>query len=816
MHRLTSNSGVMSGGAHVGGDELATLLRSARTVQRRLRVFSASRGSRRFRRASDVLVFVLSLLLLLALVVAYPPARFEQSLSAFVDSTPGWLDPLWRVAYDLLAIWAVALAATAIVRWRIVAVLQALGSVLVAVVVAVVAARLAVGEWPDAEVVLGLRAEDSGLPVVRVALCASVILAMAPHVVRPLEVAGRWILFVGLVAATVVEPPTPGASLAALAIALVAATSIRLAFGTSAGHPETSDVIASLRELGVPVATLEAAARQPAGVFVADGEDVDGRALVVKVYGRDAYDTQLVNKLWRTAWYQGDGPRLRLSRIEAVEHEALVTLLARQAGVATAQVVTAGESAGDALLVLRDESRPFAELEPSTVDDRLLAGAWAAVERLGAAGIAHQHIDARSLVVRDGEVGLADFERGTLAPRAEQLLTDRAQLLAATAALAGAERAIRGAVGGLGREGLVALLPYLQPAAFRSSLQRSLEAAEIETEELRRAAAAAVGVEQPELVKLRRVTWWSLVQAALLVLATTTIVGAISGLDFEELRSSLADASWGWIALAFVVAQLPRTTQAISTLGSVPAALPFFPVYVMQLATGYMNLALPSNLARMAVNIRFFQRQGVPPGTAVAAGAIDSFASTAIQAVLLVLLLAFSGASLSLGLETPSGDSVRLLLLLAAVAGAAVATVVLVGRLRRAIVDRVRRWWPEIRSALVGLRAPHKLAQVVGGSFATELLFAIALGLFANALGYDIGLADLLVINISVSLLASFVPIPGGIGVAEFGLTVGLVAAGMTEEAAFAAVLLYRGATFYIPPVWGFLAMRWLRRNALL
>ena len=70
--------------------------------------------------------------------------------------------------------------------------------------------------------------------------------------------------------------------------------------------------------------------------------------------------------------------------------------------------------------------------------------------------------------------------------------------------------------------------------------------------------------------------------------------------------------------------------------------------------------------------------------------------------------------------------------------------------------------------------------------------------------------------NISVSLLGSFVPIPGNIGVAELGLTVGLVAAGMTEEAALAAVLLYRAATFYVPPLWGFFAMRSLQRNGLL
>jgi uncharacterized protein (TIRG00374 family) len=61
--------------------------------------------------------------------------------------------------------------------------------------------------------------------------------------------------------------------------------------------------------------------------------------------------------------------------------------------------------------------------------------------------------------------------------------------------------------------------------------------------------------------------------------------------------------------------------------------------------------------------------------------------------------------------------------------------------------------------------------------------------------------------------LAGLIPIPGGIGVTEGGLTYGLVAAGMDQEAAFAAVILYRIATFYVPPTWGYFALRWLERN---
>jgi uncharacterized membrane protein YbhN (UPF0104 family) len=141
---------------------------------------------------------------------------------------------------------------------------------------------------------------------------------------------------------------------------------------------------------------------------------------------------------------------------------------------------------------------------------------------------------------------------------------------------------------------------------------------------------------------------------------------------------------------------------------------------------------------------------------------------------------------------------------------------VVIRRIRVAIADRVRRWWPDVRTSLAALRKSHKLALLLFGNLATELLFATALGLFARSLGFHANLAELLVINMSVSLLASFIPVPGGVGVAEFGLTVGLTSAGMDAEAAISAVLLYRIATFYLPPAWGFPALLWLQRNRYL
>jgi uncharacterized protein (TIRG00374 family) len=562
---------------------------------------------------------------------------------------------------------------------------------------------------------------------------------------------------------------------------------------------------------------LEPEERQTAGVERVRAGDAEGRPLLVKVYGRDAADNQRVARIWRAAMYRSPGPAVGASRLHAAEHEALVTLLARDAGIPTRDVVTAASSASDdAVLVLRGDATPIAEIERERVDDALLREAWLALGRLDGAKIAHQQLDGESVVLVGGHVGFVDFGGATVAPNEEQLATDRAQLLVLTAALANEGRAIDAAVDTLGAESVAALLPFLQTAALRPSLRRAVKTAGVDVDALRKRAAETIGVEPPDLVKLRRVSPWSVVQMALLALAAYTIVDAAEGVEWHEVRDSVSDASWEWIAAAFVVAQLPRVTQALATMGSVPAQLPFGPVYGMQLATGYMNVALPSNLARMAVNIRFFQRQGLSAPTAVASGAIDSFASTVAQAALLAVLLVFSESSVAIDLPFPSGGSETLLWIVAGIAVAAVVALAAIARVRRAITGRVRAWWPDVRATLGALRTSHKLALLVLGSLATEVLFAVALGLFAQAFGYDVSLAELLLINVGVALVGTIVPIPGNVGVAEFGLTVGLTSAGMSPESAVAAVLLYRISTYYLPPLWGFFALQWLQRNRYL
>ena len=90
---------------------------------------------------------------------------------------------------------------------------------------------------------------------------------------------------------------------------------------------------------------------------------------------------------------------------------------------------------------------------------------------------------------------------------------------------------------------------------------------------------------------------------------------------------------------------------------------------------------------------------------------------------------------------------------------------------------------------------------------------AIALGATCLAYGLHLNLAQLVFINSSAAILSSVIPSPGGIGPAEAALAAGLIAMGVDESTAFAVAITQRLCTFYLPPIWGYLSLRWLGRH---
>lgn len=811
---------------------------AADRIRRGFQLFAHVGDQPRARRATDVMLLVVSMVgVVLVGMIAVPEPGFSRAVTDFLRALPDALVGIWQVVVDLPVIWALIVLGATFVRGR-----KKIGrDMMLAIVVGIAAwlllARIVNGSWPVISRVFDDARPPAVFPSARLAIASALIITASPHLVRPARRIGSALIAIGAVAAVALESASVTGVVAAVLAGAGAAAFVHLAVGSSAGRPSLDVVRTALGDMNVEITALGAASRQRAGHFAVDAKGADGEALVVRLYGRDAHDSALLTTVWRTIWLRQPGSPVGFGRLRQVEHEGLLTLLAAQAGVATDSVVTAGAtSTGDAVLVLRRAGTPLVEPDrfasaasPGSATDDARAGSvfgddetrrlrelWQLVGDLHANGIAHGQLDEDHLVMVDGRLGLIDFQAAAVSPTAAQLRADEAQMFVSTLALCDRERAIAALLEYRSADQIEGVLPYLQPTALTANQRRMLKFLDIDLDELRSDVAAAAGVEAPDLVQLRRFSVGSVLRIALPALAVVILISALAGFDFAAFGDSLQEAVVWLVVIGFVVAQLPRVAQAVSTLGASPIPLPLGPVYALQLAISYVNLAVPTAAARIAVNVRFFQRQGVSPSAAVATGALDGVSGFIVQTILLGSLLLFSGLSLDVDVGGPASAAARVVGIVAVIVAVAMIVIVVIPRLRRFVFAAVRRTATEAFGVLRGLRSPRRLAMLFGGNLLAELLFAFALGLLVQAFGYSLPLHELLFINMTVSLLSGLVPVPGGIGVTEGGLIFGLTSFGVPQEAAFAAVILYRLATFYTPPTWGFFTLRWLERRRYL
>ena len=186
----------------------------------------------------------------------------------------------------------------------------------------------------------------------------------------------------------------------------------------------------------------------------------------------------------------------------------------------------------------------------------------------------------------------------------------------------------------LGDDALAATVPYLQEAALPRGIRNVLEDQHVDLDDVRDSLSSTLGVEQQPLVKLRRVSLGSVLNLALLALAAYTMIALIGGVDLNTFIEEVRDASWPWLLWGLIIAQLARVPNAVSTIGAVRRPVPLGPLVLLQFAICYINLAIPASAARVAVNVRFLQRFGIPATAAMSAGAIDSVSGFIVQIVL--------------------------------------------------------------------------------------------------------------------------------------------------------------------------------------
>jgi uncharacterized membrane protein YbhN (UPF0104 family) len=671
-----------------------------------------------------------------------------------------------------------------------------------------------------------IRGFDLSFPVLRIALFLAVATAALPYLARGLQRLTE--IFIALVAlATAVGGHgLPLNVLGSMAIGWGVTAGVRLMFGSPLGLPSADDVQLLLAELGIRSSHVHAAARQVWGVAKYEATEISPgdspRRIGISVYGRDAADARFLTKAGRFLLYRDSGPSLTLTRLQQVEREAFVTLRAGQLGVAVPELAGAGTAgpSSDALLVSRlPAGTTLAGTDGADISDATLDDIYRQLLTLRRARIAHGAVSGDTLLVDPAAetAVLADFRNATTTASLDQLDRDMAGAIAATAVAVGADRAAASAARSLDAEVLAGALRHLQKPALDPALGRSLRGKRGMLEDVRNRAAQAKSIDVPKLVEPRRVSWPTLIMVIGTLIGGWALVGVL--IDVSKSFDTVIGADWLWVIIALLLAQLAYVASAVEAVGSVAGPLPLGRAVAVEVANAFSGLA-GGTAAVFATRVRFFQKQGYDASVALSSGAIMTAGNWIAITVLFLVSLPFAWGSIHLEATPQSGGDSKLVWIILAVV---VVVAVLIGlalavpRLRKLAADKMR---PKVRDIWGNLtqvaRSPRKLALLLGGTFAGELLIAMALSVSLRAFGDHLRLPILIVVITLAGILGGIAPSPGGMGVVEAGLILGLTAAGVAEADATAAVFIQRLFTSYLPPIWGWASLVWMRKREYL
>ncbi len=795
----------------VGGDAATNTARArTRHGPRTHRAFGRADERPYRRRPTDVVRLVVAVVLLVASArhvgAAHP---VERDLARFFGDLPSGLEGVFRSLLALGTLWGVILvtvAALLLRRLRLALALAGAGVLAwgAARLVAFLVAGDSVGDAVRATVD---NSHAARYPTVHLAVLGAVLLAASPFLSRPLRRMGTLLLTLLVLGALYREIGTPNAVFAGLLIAWGSAAVMHLIVGSPAGRPTTRQVAAALEQLGVPNVGAELAPDQAVGFTRMVANTADGERLPVRVYGRDAAESRLAAKLWRTIAYKDSGPTLTFTRLQQVEHEALCMLRARDAGVRVPDLVAVGV-AGPSAAVLVTRAPEFTPLLDESVGREQLRDAWAALVTLRGARVAHGALDGAHLGVTADEnngrdVLVHDFSVASVSASQMRLDTDTAQLLVTTALATDATSAVGIALDVAGAEVVDASLPLLAKPALTPPQRRALRDHKELLDDLKHEIAERTGHAAAKPIELRRVKPLNIVMFVAFAFALWVILAQVGSLS--ELWATLKTAQLPWATLGFVASTSTAVAFASVTLGSVPDAIPLVPATMLQMAISFANMVAATSVSSTVMNIRFLQKQGVEVGVATSSGVLAGISGTVAQFTLFIGSALVVGEDIRLdAIGGPDKEQGRLILIVVAVGAVLLGITLSFSKLRRALREKV---WPQITAALKNfwgiVTTPRQLVLVLGGSFAAQLLYCICLACCVLAYGSSLPFIEIVFVNASAAFLANLTPVPGGMGIQEAALIAGLSAFGVPPEIATAAVITHRLFTTYLPPIWG-------------
>ncbi|GAA1103296.1 lysylphosphatidylglycerol synthase transmembrane domain-containing protein [Nocardiopsis metallicus] len=621
-------------------------------------------------------------------------------------------------------------------------------------------------------------------------------------------------------------------------VGLTCAALARYAISTSVPPPATGRMHAELHRFGLTAdrITLVGTNQEGDPLYLADL--ADGRQIELSVLDSEnsrAFWQRLLDLLLLRGPV---APRMLYGARRRAEHAALMSSVARDAGVDVPRVLALGELTPGTVLLVRERSevRGLATLDPAEITDTLIDGLWHQLGLLHRRRVAHGDLNGSTVGVlarvrtpanstANGTAGSADsgtddaalgaaaltgVDRGAVAAPQLRTLLDTAAMITLLALRVGPDRAVASAVRALGVPATAAVLPLLQPPGLPHGLRAELRRSDRKLlGELRRQIAAVAPEAPAEPARLERMRPRTIVSVVVATLVGLVLVYQLSGVELSAVRH----ADPGWAMAALVMATTCMFAAAMVLIGFVPAPLAWWRTLLVQYAASFVRIAAPAGLGSIAINSRFVIKSGVPTSLALSAVGLTQLVGFLIHVPLLLVCAYLTGTSYWTGF-TPSPT-----LAVIVIAGTAcVAAVLLHPKMRRAVTSRLRPYLSGVLPRLLDmLQRPVSLLLGVGGTLLLTVAFVLCLHFSVLAFagpGLHVSLVAVAVVFLAGNAVGSAAPTPGGLGAVEAALIGGLTAvAGVPAAVALPAVLLFRLLTFWFPVLPGWAAFSYLQRR---
>jgi len=604
--------------------------------------------------------------------------------------------------------------------------------------------------------------------------------------------------------------------LISLLIGSAVGSGLRYLIGTNTERPTAAEIAAALSEAAAPL--VEIRRQSEPGTenrrYAALGKD--GSWLDVTVFDRDQQGADAFYRIYRrlrlTSQVSRSAP-LTVSR--AVERRALMTYAVEDAGVSTPRLEAAVRVAPEAAAIATHhlDGTTLAKL-PRPPSDEQLSRVWDAVLVLHRRRVTHRSLTAQHIQLSgDGgaQVTLLEPGDGDVAASDLQIRLDLAQLTVTMALVVGAERSAALARRKLGSAAVASLVPLLQPVVLHRTTRAALRRHKDLLPTLRKqfvasSPDAAVPPEQLERIRPRGVI--TLVAA---VFAAYVLIGEFNRRHFIPV---LEKADWRWVLAAVALSAITYVAAAFSLSGFVLEKLKFTRTLLVQLAGNFVTLVTPAAVGGVALNIRYLNKAKVAAADAASSVGVSQVFAFVLHMLLLVIFVALTGGSPSTRIKPPPSWSYIAL----AVVGALALAVLALPAGRRLVRSRVAPALGQVIPRLLDIaQRPAKLAEGIGGALVLTLSYIVCMYVSLLAVGQHAQFFAVGVVFLTGSAIASVVPTPGGIGVAETALSSLLTAVAHVEAVpALSAVLLFRLITFYVPAGLGWLALNYLQRREVL